>query len=103
MDQATAQLLEALNQLIHLLEQFGEEYWNERLRRVEGLLRAGNHRWRRELETVYLDDEAGSFRDFFIGPENGHAIDVSEVTSINRRLEELRDEAWQLGQRAEEH
>ena len=100
MDQATAQLLDVLNELILLLEQFGEEYWNERLRDVDSLLRAEDQQWRRELESVYVDDEAGNFRHFFIGPENGHAIDLSEVTSINQRVEEFRDQVWALGQRA---
>jgi hypothetical protein len=98
----TRRLLTILDEMIDLFERYEEAHWNERVRAVRRLLLEKDPGWRQEMKALYESDEAGRFRDLFIGPENGHAIELSEVTEVNRRFQVLREQVYAVAQDAGE-
>jgi hypothetical protein len=91
-DESLQRLAGVLEQTVSLLNQHGESHWAAWLATCERELAAGDaHGLDRFLGAF---GGMGSFNDLLVMKVNGHRIEQEQESAVNRRLAELRHEAW---------
>lgn len=80
--------------LAGLLRDVGADSWAEWMERNVELIERGDRYGIDRLVAAF--GGMGSLNDLMIHPMNGHAIEDTEVSSANNRLDELRQRTWRL-------
>jgi hypothetical protein len=91
-------LVDALEELVALLEQRSEARWGSRLREDLRFLK-NQDAYGAERFLSYRGG-TGSLNDFVLCQINGHSIEKSREDEVNTRFAALRDRAWELAHAA---
>lgn len=91
---ALAQLSDALDETLQLLEYYGDIHWSTRLASIAQRLRQGDQSSLDQVHSVF--GGMGSFNDLILSPVNGHTLKESESPEINRQLDQLRSRIYEL-------
>ncbi len=97
----TTVLCERLAQTIELLDSVNEVFWANWLRKGLGLIQDEDFAG---IEQVYAAfGGMGSFNDVYVAAINGHRVLEKDRDTINRKLDNLRTELFELVQTIRHH
>lgn len=87
-----ADLIRALDDAIRILTTAGEEHWRSWLERDRRLVANGDACGLEHLMNAF--GGMGSFNDLMLTAANGHSGTDQELSEMDDRLHELRDQIW---------
>jgi hypothetical protein len=92
-------LRSALEDLVELLEQVGEDGWAGRLRVAQARLGEGDSRGLQDVLDAVGGPGDGGLNDLVIHPLRGHSVEPEDLDEVNQRLGLLTTTSFRLARR----